>query len=153
MNGQNIKAIFFGVVKTLRLGDGVCVPGQNDWTPAFIFLFSIFGESILKFFPFIFLFVYLFFLFCLLLLLFFSFDWFVKQGFVVLEISYKDFQVKTMKAQNGLAVLSEKELPKDGSLFVARQKAWLYLGVSFINSWPKLVIGRGFWELDFLPLP
>lgn len=51
---------------------------------------------------------------------FFSFDWFVKQGLVVLEISYKDFQVKTMKAQNGLAVLSEKELPKDGSLFVAR---------------------------------
>ena len=67
-----------------------------------------------------------------------------KTGFVVLEISYKDFQVKTMKAQNGLAVLSEKELPKDGSLFVARQKAWLYLGVSFINSLPKLVIGRGF---------
>lgn len=30
---------------------------------------------------------------------------------MVLEISYKDFQVKTMKAQNGLAVLSEKELP------------------------------------------
>ena len=41
---------------------------------------------------------------------------------MVLEISYKDFQVKTMKAQNGLAVLSEKEFPKDGSFFVARQK-------------------------------
>ena len=64
MNGQNIKAIFFGVVKTLRLGHGVCVPGQNVWTPAFIFLFSIFGESILKFFPFIFLFVCLFVFFC-----------------------------------------------------------------------------------------
>ena len=49
MNGQNIKAIFVGVVKTLRLGHGVCVPGQNVWTPALIFLFSIFGESILKF--------------------------------------------------------------------------------------------------------
>ena len=151
MNGQNIKAIFFGVVKTLRLGHGVCVPGQNVWTPAFIFLFSIFGESILKFFPFICLVFSFFFFACCCC--FFSFDWFVEQGFVVLEISYKDFQVKTMKAQNGLAVLSEKELPTDGSLFVARQKAWLYLGVSFINSWPKLVIGRGFWELDFLPLP
>ena len=53
---------------------------------------------------------------------------------MVLEISYKDFQVKTMKAQNGLAVLSEKELPKGDSLFVARQNAWLYPGVSFINS-------------------
>ena len=151
MNGQNIEAIFFGVVKTLRLGHGVCVPGQNVWTPAFILLFSIFGESILKFFPFICLvFSFVFFACCCC---FFSFDWFVEQGFVVLEISYKDFQVMTMKAQNGLAVLSEKELPTDGSLFVARQKAWLYLGVSFINSWPKLVIGRGFWELDFLPLP
>ena len=64
MNEQNIKAIFFGVVKTLRLGHEVCVPGQNVWTPALIFLFSIFRESILKFltnqnvfFPFLFLFV------------------------------------------------------------------------------------------------
>jgi len=63
---------------------------------------------------------------------------------VVLEISYKDFQVKTMKAQNGLAVLSEKELAKDGSLFIAHQNAWLYTGVSFRNSRPKLIIGRGF---------
>ena len=50
MNGQNIKAIFFSVVKTLRIGHGVCVPGQNVWTPALTFLFSIFRpESVLKF--------------------------------------------------------------------------------------------------------
>ena len=49
---------------------------------------------------------------------------------MVLEISSKDFQVKTMKAQNGLAVLSEKEFRKDGSLFVARQKCLALSGGS-----------------------
>lgn len=47
--GKTSKQYFFGVVKILLLGHGVCVTGQNVWTPAFIFLFSIFRESILNF--------------------------------------------------------------------------------------------------------
>lgn len=151
MNGQNIKAIFFGVVKTLRLGHGVCVPGQNVWTPAFIFLFSIFGESILKFFPFICLvFSFVFFACCCC---FFFVRLICRTGLCGPGDLLQGFSSEDNESSERPCVLSEKELPTDGSLFVARQKAWLYLGVSFINSWPKLVIGRGFWELDFLPLP